>query len=178
MIIDKEKVEKALGKKLQTNIISVGVDTASRAGICTGYVKSDKLYLDTQFIHINSKDLYFKYNQLIKSFTALLTVDKPENYILIIEDTYFGKNVEVLKMISRMGMIVYMCGKLAGIENIKFIYPTSSRKALGIKGTLKKAEVHKELAKIIDIQIDDPDIADAVILCLNGLLRNQQLELE
>lgn len=176
MIVSKKQVEQAIGKKLDSKIISIGVDTASRAGICTAYTQGDKLFLETQFIDINSTDLYFKYNQLIKSFTSILKVDKPEEYRLIIEDTYFGKNVNVLKMISRMGMIVYMCGKQAGIEDITFIYPTSSRKNLGIKGTLKKADVHKELTKILGgVIIDDSDIGDAIVLSLNGLIKERTL---
>lgn len=168
-------IEKALGKRLNKNVISIGVDTASRAGICFASVDKDTLYLNTQFLEIKSTDLYFKYNQLIKSFTSLLSISDPDKHVLIIEDTYFGKNVEVLKMISRMGMIVYMCGKQAGIENIKFIYPTSSRKALGIKGTLKKAEVHKELAKILGVKVEDEDIADSIVLALVGLIQDNTL---
>jgi hypothetical protein len=175
MILNKKLIEKKLDKKLRSNVVSVGVDTASRAGICISVVDKEDLHLETLFIDINSKDIYFKYNQLIKSFSSILNVKNPKDYVLVIEDTYFGKNVEVLKMISRMGMIVYMCGHLAGIEDIRFIYPTSSRKQLGIKGTLKKAEVHKELAKILGSQVDDPDIADAIILSLNGLLIENKL---
>jgi Holliday junction resolvasome RuvABC endonuclease subunit len=168
-------VEKALGKKLDKKVISIGVDTASRAGICSAYVDKDTLHLDTQFIDIASTDLYFKYNALIKSFKSMLTVQNPENYRLVIEDTFFGKNVNVLKMISRMGMIVYMCGHEAGIQDITFIYPTTSRKNLGIKGNLKKVDVHKELARMLGIKLDDPDISDAIILSICGLLRDATL---
>lgn len=175
MILKLKPIEKALGKKLRKDVISIGVDTASRAGICTATVNKDELILDTQFLDVNSTDLYFKYNQLIKSFKSILAVPNPDKHVLIIEDTYFGKNVNVLKMISRMGMIVYMCGKEAGIEDIQFIYPTSSRKTLGIKGTLKKKEVHKELAKILGVAVDDEDIADSIVLALNGLLIEKAL---
>ena len=163
-------VEESLGKTLDRTHVSIGVDTASRAGICTAWVDKDKLCLETEFVHIDSTDLYFKYNQLLKSFRSLLNVKDPENYKLVIEDTFFGKNVNVLKMISRLGMIVYICGHDAGIEDITFIYPTSSRKVIGIKGTLKKADVHKELTNKLGYEFDDIDIADAVVLALGGLI--------
>jgi Holliday junction resolvasome RuvABC endonuclease subunit len=175
MILSKKLVEKNLGKKLQDKIISIGVDTASRAGICSAYVDKTTLHLDIQFIDIASTDLYFKYNQLIKSFRSLLSVSNPENYKLVIEDTYFGKNVNVLKMISRMGMIVYMCGHDAGIQDITFIYPTTSRKNLGIKGNMKKSDVHKELSKRLELELDDEDMADAIVLALNGLIKTETL---
>ena len=170
-----KEVEKSLGMKLDKAIVSIGVDTASRAGICTAHADKEFLYLDTSFIDIKSTDLYFKYNQLIKSFRSLLTIDKPENYRLVIEDTFFGRNVNVLKMISRMGMIVYMCGHDAGIQDITFIYPTSSRKKIGIKGTLKKEAVHVELKKILKIELPDPDIADAILLSIGGLIKENTL---
>lgn len=170
-----EKIELALGKKLDRSLISIGVDTASRAGICKGWVEGQYLYLDTGFIDIDSTDLYFKYNQLIKSFRSLLGGKFEKPVKLVIEDTFFGKNINVLKMISRMGMIVYICGHDAGIEDIIFIYPTSSRKSIGIKGTLKKADVHKELSNMLGIALPDEDIADAIVLCLCGLVQERTL---
>ena len=167
-------IEERLGKSFKEGIVSIGVDTASRAGICTAWVDKYDLCLETEFVHIDSTDIYFKYNQLLKSFRSLLNVKDPENYRLVIEDTFFGKNVNVLKMISRLGMIVYICGHEAGIEDITFIYPTSSRKAIGIKGTLKKADVHRELARILKYKFDDEDIADSVVLALCGLIEVEE----
>lgn len=175
MILSKSKLEKNLGKKLNDKIFSIGIDTASRAGWATINIKNDDVYVECGFIDIKTQDLYFKYNQLIKSFESLFDVSDPKQYRLIIEDTFFGKNVNVLKMISRMGMIAYITGKQAGIEDIEFVYPTSSRKKLGIKGTLKKAEVHKELTKIIGVELDDPDISDAIVLALYGIIEEYSL---
>ena len=174
--INKKDVETAIGKKLNTKLTSIGVDTASRAGICFAYADNKYLYLEGQFIDIKSTDIYFKYNQLIRSFRDLFAEaaadikNKTKEYVLIIEDTFFGKNVNVLKMISRMGMIVYMIGQEKGIDNIRFIYPTTSRKNIGIKATLKKALVHEALSEMLKIKLPDEDIADAYILAINGLL--------
>jgi len=173
--LDRKKIEESLGKKLENSVISYGIDTASRAGWASITTDKDNVYIDCGFIDIISKDLYFKYNQLIKAFTSLFKVNEPKNYKLVIEDTYFGKNVNVLKMISRMGMIVYICGKQAGIEDIQFVYPTTSRKHIGIKGTLKKVEVHKELSKLLGISLPDPDIADAIVLALVGITKENKL---
>jgi|WetSurSiteA1Bulk_404760.scaffolds.fasta_scaffold25166_3 Holliday junction resolvasome RuvABC endonuclease subunit len=175
MVIDRKKLEHNLGKKLNPKIFSIGIDTASRAGWATVSVKDNDVHIECGFIDIRTQDLYFKYNQLIKSFESLFSVVDPKQYKLIIEDTFFGKNVNVLKMISRMGMIAYITGKQAGIEDIEFVYPTSSRKKLGIKGTLKKAEVHKELTKLIGVELDDPDISDAIVLALYGIIQENNL---
>jgi len=174
--INKKQIETAIGKRLNTEIKSIGVDTASRAGICFAHADKTHLYLDGHFIHVQSTDIYFKYNQLIKSFrdsfaeVARNIKNKESKYVLIIEDTYFGKNINVLKMISRMGMIVYMIGQEKGIDDIRFIYPTTSRKNVGIKANMKKKLVHNALSEMLKIELPDEDIADAYILAINGLL--------
>lgn len=169
------EIEKRLGKKLSKNITSVGVDTASRAGVCIASADKDYLYLDVYFIDIDSTDIYFKYNKLIESFKQLFSQKFEKSLSVIIEDTFFGRNVNVLKMISRMGMIVYMCASELKDAKIQFIYPTTSRKNLNIKGTLKKQEVHKELFKLIGKKLPDEDISDAVVLALYGLTEENTL---
>ena len=169
-----EQAEESLGITLSKTLVSIGVDTASRSGICTSWVDKGILHLDTEFIHVDSTDLYFKYSQLLKSFRSLLKVNDPKTYKLVIEDTFFGRNVKVLKMLTRLGMIVYICGYDAGIEDITFITPKASRSLIGLDGKLKKGTVHKELSKKLGIPIDDGDIGDAIVLSLCGLLEPER----
>ena len=174
--IDKKKVEEALGKRLQMKVFAWGLDCASRTGWASCTADKDYLYIDCGFIDVDSKDIYFKYNQILKSLTSLFSgLNTDLAYKLIIEDTFFGRNINALKMLSRIGMIAYITGKQAGIQDISFIFPTSSRKAIGIKGTLKKPEVHKELTKILGINLQDVDICDAVVLALTGLVKTETI---
>ena len=169
-----EQVEEGLGITLNQTAISIGVDTASRSGICTSWVDKGFLYLNTEFIHVDSTDLYFKYSQLLKLFRSLFKGANPLRHKLVIEDTFFGRNVKVLKMLTRLGMIVYICGHDAGIEDITFITPKASRAKIGLDGKLKKGTVHKELSKKLGIPIDDGDIGDAIVLSLCGLLEPER----
>lgn len=174
--INKKTLEKAIGKKIITGISSFGVDTASRAGVARSHADKDWVYVDCFFVEIKTTDLFFKYDKMFEVFhnTFKEVADKPENYKVVIEDTFFGKNVNVLKQITRLGMIVYISAKLAGINDISFIYPTSSRKNIGINSKLKKKEVHEALCKMLEIKdIDDSDIADAIILSINGLIKEK-----
>lgn len=169
-------VEKAIGKSLRSKLFAWGIDTASRTGWACAVINGDDVHIDCGFIKVDSQDLYFKYNQFIKSFESLFSDAHPElKYKLVIEDTFFGKNVNTLKLLSRIGMIAYITGKQAGIQDISFIYPTASRKLIGIKSTLKKAEVHKELVKMLGIKLDDEDVADAIVLAIGALVEENTL---
>lgn len=171
-----EKAEEGLGVTLNKQIKSIGVDTASRAGICTSWVDKGILHLDTEFVHVDSSDLYFKYNQLLKTFRSLFSkcAKDPVKYKLVIEDTFLKFNVKVLKMLTRLGMIVYICGHDAGIEDIKIITPKASRALIGLDGKLKKEAVHKELSKKLGIEITDGDIGDSIVLSLCGLVEPER----
>ena len=160
-----QNLEKKLGKLIKRNITVLGIDTASR----TGWVKitvNSKVKIDYGFIDITSKDRYFKFNQMIEIFPDLIKgCDK-----VIIEDVYLKFNVMIHAMLSRIGMIVYVLAHQLGIKEKEFMWASTARKNLGLKGNAKKEEMHKEFKEKYNINIEDEDIMDALILAMNGIL--------
>ncbi len=163
--IKTKKLEKIFGKKVIPFIECMGVDTASRTGWCLAITDPDYITFNYSFIDIKTTDKYFKYNQYIEIFSGLLK----KNYILIVEESFYSKNVKTFQMLSRLGGYVYAMGHMIGIQDKRFILATSARKFLGFKGNAKKQIIQKEFIKKLNLQFDDEDIIDAMILALNGV---------
>ena len=167
MITIKTKVlEKKLGKPIKVNITVLGVDTASRTGWCKIVTTDKEVKIDYGFIDIDSKDRNFKFNQMIDIFPSLIKgCDK-----VIIEDVFMKFNVMVHSFLSRIGMIVYVICHQQGIKDKDFVWATTARKKVGLKGNAKKEAIHKEFIEKFGIEIDDEDIMDSIILALNGII--------
>jgi len=170
--LNKKIIEKKLDIKLKEGT-SLGVDTASRTGWALINVGKKDVNIDYGFIEIHTKDLYIKYNQMIKIFKGIISDNKIGS--IVIEDTFFGTNVHVLKLLSRIGMIVYVLSYLKPIDNIKFLSPVTARKNVSLKGNKKKSIVQEEFINKIDIDIKDIDIIDAIILGINGVIEHESL---
>lgn len=162
-----EKLEQQLGRPIKRNIAVLGLDTASRTGYCILKTTKKELTLDYGIIHINTKDNYFKYNEIIKIFQDLI---KPE-YKVIIEDTFFRFNPAMFRLISRIGAIAYTLAHLKGCST-EYIFATTARKKIGLKGNGKKSEVQTEFLLRTNLKIQDNDVIDAVILAFVGALDN------
>ncbi len=161
-------IEKKFGIKVKRNINVLGVDTASRTGYATIRVNTKNLYLDYGYIDVRKlPTLNEKYNVIIKEFDNLI---KTEQDRVVVEDTFFGPNVYALKLLSRIGMVVYVLSFLKNIKKIDFINASSARSKLGFNSKAKKEEIHKELRKRINIETIDKDIVDGVILALVGIM--------
>lgn len=166
MQIQIQKLEKSMGVPIKRNLKCLGVDTASRTGWCSISTRQKTAKIEYGFVSIESKSLDFKYDRMINIFDSLLK----ENYdLIIIEDVFFGKSIHVVKMLSRIGMIVYV---LACLKNIKrtWLLATQARKGIGINSRLKKKEVHKIFNKRFKFGTKDEDAIDAIILALNGVI--------
>jgi len=163
-----KEVEKKLKIKIKKNINVLGIDTASRTGWATIKTNSKNLEIDYGYIDVRKlKSLNEKYDAMINSFGSLI---KPKQNKVVIEDTFFGPNVYTLKLLSRIGMIVYVLARLKKIKNVFFINASSARSRLNFNSRAKKEEIHKEFRRRIKIKILDKDIMDAIILALNGVL--------
>lgn len=94
----------------------------------------------------------------------------------IIEDCFFGSNVNTLKALARFGILVY--DRLRGISSkTKLVLPTRARNLINfkksgkaIKGTKLKKEIINYVNVLLGTEIKDTDIADAVVLALSGLV--------
>jgi Holliday junction resolvasome RuvABC endonuclease subunit len=166
-------VEKRLGKRLHDDTSCVGLDTASRSGWCKIVTdrKNDKIYLDYGYIKVDTKDMYFKLDELIKIFQQLIST---WNCKIVIEDVFFGRNVNTLKVLTRIGTICYTLARLKA-HHTEFIMAVSARAKLGLKTNVKKEVVHKQFTELLKIDIKDIDIIDAIVLALGGLLQPEGL---
>lgn len=177
--IERKVLEKKLKKKVISGAVCLGVDTATRAGWCLAEVKDKYVELDFGFINIASKDILEKYNYLITFFDNFLKnkLDpKNENCSVVIEDVFFGKNINTLKVLSRIGMIVYVLSWLYKIPR-RFVLAITARSYLGFKSNVKKQIVQKQVKETLDLNIEDEDIIDAIVLALNGVLRDNNLDI-
>jgi len=167
--IKRDKLEATLGQKINRNIRSLGVDTASRTGWAITDSHNDLITIDYKWIDIKTTDNNFKFNRMISIFSDIFKNYLPN--IVIIEDTFLRFNVNVVKLLSRLGMIVYTCAYLSPVFCEKhFLGPSSARKNLGLKGNAKKEKVHEEFKEKFNIELEDPDIIDAIILSMNGII--------
>lgn len=171
-------LEKRLERRIKRNIISLGIDPASRTGWCSAITDKDTVIFDYGFIDVKSKDVFFKYNQLINYFTDLFSIFKSKDCekIVVIEDVFFGKNINTLKMLARIGMIAYVLSHQKNLPRT-YILASTARSSLGFKGTSKKPEVHYEIKNKLKIDLNDEDATDALILSLIGIVEEKGLSL-
>jgi Holliday junction resolvasome RuvABC endonuclease subunit len=195
-----EKVEKLLNKKVRKNAISIGFDVAEHfTGVCL-------LRTDDRTIHINDlfkietshkEDLIHRMDNFINSLDKFLQdIDSSKNFrIVVIEDCWFGRNVETLKHLARFSALIYVAFRKY-CDYITFLLPNSARSIVGFnqhkqqkvtniqteyfirgknKGKAKKINL-KDLIKeylemAFQLKIKDSDEADGFVLALAGLLK-------
>lgn len=169
-----ETIECALPVEVKKNFSTVGIDTASRTGICLAKSGTKYIHLDFSFLEMKSKNKYHKYNTLIehmKNFFGAHKIDK-----IVVEETFFSRNAKVFQFLSRIGGMVYTVAHLIDIDEKEFLTATESRKRLQLPCNKKKEVVHKAFHKLIPtVKIKDIDIIDAIILALNGLIEPKSL---
>jgi len=160
-------LEKKIGK-IQKYITVLGIDTGSRLGWALIRTGQMDLTIDYGILDIKSSSVYYKYDKIIEFFSNIITSDMK----LIIEDTFYKLNPRMFRTISRMGMIPYVIGKLNNCQK-KFITASQARKNLGISGNTTKEVVMYHLKKYFGIKIKEHNIADAIVLGLNGILKEE-----
>ena len=192
-------IEKKTDKKVRKNCISIGFDTAeSHTGICILEV-NDKEVIIKSLEKINSNPKEDTVNRM-EYFISALTKFKQElpktslYKIVIIEDTWFDKNPESLKHLTRFGTIVYIAFRKE-CDYKCFMMPNTARAKIGFnkkneieKSNIKAAIISKGknkgkekpinikecvqayLKRVLTVDIPDNDEADAFVLALAGVL--------
>lgn len=169
-----QTLENSLGIEIKRNQRSVGIDTASRTGVCLAVTTNKHLVLEYSFLDMKSKNKYHKYNTLADYMSNFFQDSKID--VLVIEETFFSRNAKVFQFLSRIGGIVYAIGHTLHIKEKVFISAVESRKALGLPCNKKKEVVHKAFHDLVPgVTIKDIDIIDGIILALNGLIVPQSL---
>lgn len=185
--IDHNKLEKNLGFKLKKNTFVLGLDTATTTGIAMIDVTSKKIEIETDIMKIpspqdsdNKSDEYQQKLELllkwVREFKKRI-IAKPKNKrILILENSYLGFNAWTYGFLKMFGGLIY-AELYDYFEHIELIFPTSARKRVGFKSLLpkgtkskdKKAEIMTWVSKMVEDEIKDDNIADAIVLALAGL---------
>ena len=167
-------IEDNMSVKVLKNRTSLGVDTASRTGICLAKSNNKEIILDYSFLDMTSKNKYHKYNTLIDHMEKFFNNNSID--VVVVEETFFSTNAKVFQFLSRIGGMVYTLAHIIGIKEKVFISATSSRKALGLPCNKKKVVVHAAFHDAVpNVKIEDIDIIDAIILAINGLIEPDSL---
>jgi len=176
-----KKIELLTGLKLKRNYISIGFDTAVHStGIAVTRTTEDSIIVDLlQKIEVpadknilNSVDLFLSQLDELKQTIS----HKYKLNINIMEDCFFGSNVNTLKSLARFGILIY--DRFRGISEVsKFVLPNTARNKLkfkksgvSIKGPKLKREVMNYVNMMLNTDINDSDLADALVLALYGLV--------
>ena len=163
--IKKNNLEGKFGFKVAERINVLGIDTAvARTGWCNLIVENDKLLADYGFINNKSENILLKYNSMIEFFQQL--TNKKDK--VIIEESFYCRNVKTFQKLSRVGMIVYQCAYNNKCPDIRFLLASQARNRIGLKNK-KKEIVHKDFLEKFKIKLGDEDCIDALILALNGV---------
>jgi len=165
--LTKKTVEKRLNLKLHKgNRISLGLDTATRTGWCVAQVTDKYVEFDYGFIDLSILEQDLRYERFIDILSSILS---ERINLVVVEDCFFGHNVHTLKLLARLGMVAFTLAYQQHIPRI-FLSAAQARKRLGFKGTAKKKLVQQAFLSRMELKIDDPDIVDAMILSLSGLV--------
>jgi len=168
-------LELKLNKRIKRNTSVIGWDTSSKCGVCFG--KSDDKFVefDWTFLEYDTSDHQKMYSQMYHDFGSLLTDEK----LSIIEQVFVSFNPNVALLLARMGSLI-MAHCIAKKIPFQFLSAVSARANLGIKTKIDKhgnkipkghtkEVVANWLKEELNFTIDQNDIADALVLTLNGL---------
>jgi Holliday junction resolvasome RuvABC endonuclease subunit len=114
--ISSKEIKTVFNKKIVPFITCLGIDVASRTGWCLATTTPEEIKLTYGFVDINSTDKYFKYNRYIEIFKSMPIADK-----IIIEESFYGKNVKTFQMLSRLGGVIYAALVIHGQKDIQFL---------------------------------------------------------
>ena len=179
--ISLKTVEDRLGLSLKPNTTSMGWDVAGHeTGIAL--IRTTDAYLILERVCKITVPKNITETDTIDLFTEQLDTFKNEisqQYKLdenVIENCYFGVNVNTLKLLARCGILVYDRFKRLS-KNSKLVMPKSARAKVGFKAEkgvtgrkLKKA-IMDFINALLDIEMTDNDICDGIVLALNGVIK-------
>lgn len=191
MITNLKRLERNLGFKLKNDVFCLAIDTATKSGIAMIEIIKNKIQIETFILKLPalSKDIDSKaekYEEHLELFYNLIQDElvsrierrefKSGLKLLILENSFLKMNVVTFGFLRALQGIAYV--KLRPYFNRPMIiFPTTVRKIVGFtsrlgKGTKskdKKKEIMKWISNIVEEEIKDDNIADALLLCFAGL---------
>jgi len=176
------KLEKKLNCFIQRNKVSAGFDVCMHAtGVAIIRTTDNTLFLDrVSKIEVPKKVNLLEGVDLFIAQVQNLAMKISQQYKIHtnnIEDCFFGNNVKTLKALARFSVLVYDQFRGISVES-KLILPTQARKkikfqksAKSVKGSKLKNEIRAYVNNLLGIDIQDHDIADAVVLAMGGIIK-------
>ena len=173
--LDIKEIELKLNKRIKRDFSVIGWDTSSKCGVCFGKTDDKTLEIDYTFLEYDTSDHQKMYKQMYNDFGSLLSDEK----LSIIEQVFVSFNPNVALLLARMGSLI-MARCIEKKIPFQFLSAVSARSNLGIKTRLDKdgnkipkghtkEVVANWLKEELNFTIDQNDIADALVLVLNGL---------
>jgi Holliday junction resolvasome RuvABC endonuclease subunit len=173
--LDIKEIELKLNKRIKRDFSVIGWDTSSKCGVCFGKTDDKTLEIDYTFLEYDTSDHQKMYKQMYNDFGSLLSDEK----LSIIEQVFVSFNPNVALLLARMGSLI-MARCIEKKIPFQFLSAVSARANLGIKTRLDKSGnkipkghtkevVANWLKEELNFTIDQNDIADALVLVLNGL---------
>lgn len=104
-------------------------------------------------------------NRLLEIYNTILNItDKYELFAIIIEESYFAKNVSTLKSLNMVRGVIELLSAQKNIP-LNILKTTECRKEVLGKGNAKKDEVYKFVSeKYKNINFETNDMTDAVLI--------------
>lgn len=172
MKIEIKKLEKITGYKIKKDFVAIGYDTAKRTGVCEIRTNSKVAEFNWTFIEFDDKIEHAYYKNMVQFFEESLN----NQDLAIIESTFVGQNVMGSIALTRLGAfgISSAIRKKIPWERIG---ASSARAKLKIDSRKFGSGKSKEsvawwLETKLGIKLDDPDISDAIVLCLLGICQD------
>ncbi len=178
MKIDIKKIEKVIGYKIKRNFVAIGFDTANRTGVCQIKTNTKTADFDWTFVEFDSKNEHTYYKNMVMFFESSLN----KQDLAVIESTFVGQNPMGSISLTRLGAFGISCAIRNKIPWER-IGASSARAKLKIdarkfgKGKSKESVAYYLETKF-GIKLDDPDISDAIVLCLLGICEGMDFRSE
>ena len=176
IVLNIKELEKLFGCKILKNIVSLGLDTATKTGYAIATTYDKEVKISTGFINVDVKGITDKYERNRMRYEAVYSNLKgliKQEHRVIIENVYYGRNPNTLIVLSRIGAIAWTLSKLKGCKVIKWRTANQARSLIGVKGNVKKPIVVEMVNNILGTNIKNDDIIDAIVLALNGIMNKE-----
>jgi len=173
IVLKIKELEKLFGCKILKNIVSLGLDTATKTGYAIATTNDKEVKISIGFINVDVSQITDKYERNRMRYEAVYNNLKgliKKEYRIIIENVYYGRNPNTLIVLSRIGAIAWTLAKLKGCEVIKWRTANQARSLIGVKGNVKKPIVVEMVNNLLDINVKNDDEVDAIVLALNGIM--------
>lgn len=154
----------------------LGLDLST---VSTGYaiLEDSNLVESGQIQPDESMDTMARIIYTCNKLIHVLQTHQPDK--VIIEDTYYGRNAEVFKMLSRLGGCVYYALSFHSLKTgmpIEFVKTTQARKSMGMlsKSNKKLVIAYVNSKFNLSLTYKDNDEADAIVTAYCGFYKSTQ----